>query len=1165
MAEEIKLVGVFQDNITPQLKKLNTQIISLTKSFEKFGKKLRPIAKEMGNLAAATERVADGLKKQKQSIDAASRSWSNYKREVGKAGSATKKAFPGASRGAPGAPRGQGGRSGGKGVGIGGVALGSALGGLLTTAIIRGFDTGVRLMMKPFEAFASAFAERMGDEMADIQSAGGMMALDQKDGGSLFGGDFEKARSMQERLNASLAKSAAALPGATNDYVRAARGITDTVMMAFGKNEKAFKDLAIELGASANASAEEAITKVLSRFTEQTVLLGMGGSKGGMPLTMLMEQLVTMEQVNVQGMKRRYAQLRQNPLLATMLEGAQEEINAAGAGTAERIKAVMKALDDALPQQVVNAMRRSMEGLVEAARSAFFDPDTGLLGLSRKIKFMVDGVEVESSLFEEIRSIAANLFVPVMELLTFLSDIFDPFASMMPILHKFRKRSKIFFDQFEGMSKWFEKEAKGLFDQANLLSDPAAQKLMRGQAEELKRQAGPRGALAAINSMLADFGVITEGDFQTNLAKLKDFSEEGLKFDFSDMAVSMLKGLMASPIVQELVETIGEALGSFTATIFKAIEGILDSVDGKDGTGNKLIDGFVDSFQKGLGEVNVKEILSRLIDKIIGAIVKAFVDYGLPAIFNGLESTISTLWDSGWAGKLAVIVGGILTLGKVIAIAAGVVDALLKVKAAFAFISSLKIGATIAGWLGAVGPAMASLKVAVMGVAAPFAILAAKIALIVGLALGVVALIRHADYIISSVVESLKIFWNVMQWLGKGMQEFFYTLMSKLPGWLGGGKQWAEKAEKVRLEREKLSADVYASVDKINKNTADSLNRTAKDFERLGNALKGRGLNTNEEVKTDPQVKTPGSNAPSSVPVTVAPVPTGVPPAANPVPLLNTANMHLSEQKAKLEALVTQTTAQKAVIDKLKADLEKSKVELAQIKTEIKGTKVEVSSTKTGVMGALNNLSSKFTGVIKTEVVKMPPMTFPMGGGDPRGGGGGPIGMKASAMGLTMTSHMRPGDPGYHGIGRAWDYSNSTGPTPEMHRFATWLATNYGGNLKELIYTPLGYSIKDGQRVPAFAKDTHYNHVHVAYGMGANSPAFFSSQQDAVKWEKKVAPGNSAIASVTSNSSEFGSANINVQAINISGVNDPKAIANTVATEILFAMKRAENTELDIS
>jgi TP901 family phage tail tape measure protein len=83
----------------------------------------------------------------------------------------------------------------------------------------------------------------------------------------------------------------------------------------------------------------------------------------------------------------------------------------------------------------------------------------------------------------------------------------------------------------------------------------------------------------------------------------------------------------------------------------------------------------------------------------------------------------------------------------------------------------------------------------------------------------------------------------------------------------------------------------------------------------------------------------------------------------------------------------------------------------------------------------------------------------------------------------------RPGDPGYHGQNRARDYSNGFGPTPEMLRFAGMMAMIYGRQLKELIYTPLGYGIKNGQRVPLeFCGDRvnqmHNNHVHVAYARG---------------------------------------------------------------------------------
>jgi hypothetical protein len=144
-----------------------------------------------------------------------------------------------------------------------------------------------------------------------------------------------------------------------------------------------------------------------------------------------------------------------------------------------------------------------------------------------------------------------------------------------------------------------------------------------------------------------------------------------------------------------------------------------------------------------------------------------------------------------------------------------------------------------------------------------------------------------------------------------------------------------------------------------------------------------------------------------------------------------------------------------------------------------------------------------------------------LGGGALGGGAGGAgiFGAAASRFGLTMTSGYRPGDPGYHGIDRARDYSNSTGPTPQMMQFAQFLASTYGSNLKELIYTPLGFSIKNGQRVAPYAQSAHYNHVHVAYAFGEGNPAFFTNQKDAQSFENKLIPSN--VKSITSNTGEL--------------------------------------------
>lgn len=90
---------------------------------------------------------------------------------------------------------------------------------------------------------------------------------------------------------------------------------------------------------------------------------------------------------------------------------------------------------------------------------------------------------------------------------------------------------------------------------------------------------------------------------------------------------------------------------------------------------------------------------------------------------------------------------------------------------------------------------------------------------------------------------------------------------------------------------------------------------------------------------------------------------------------------------------------------------------------------------------------------------------------------------------LAMTSAFRPGDPGWHGKNRARDYA---GPADRMMRFGRYMASNFGSRLLELIYTPLGFGIKNGRRVPMsffgskVAAD-HFDHVHVAMRHGGKA------------------------------------------------------------------------------
>lgn len=653
---EIRLVGSFRDDITPKLRKLNLSIDQVTKSFSKMQAKLRPITRDMGTLAMASERVANAKKAQRSAMESSIRTMQQYRREagalnranrsittglntqrnsvassvramnqyrtaVGKVIASQKRLKPTVLPPATALPRqprgylpqhiapGGGGAGGGLEAGVFGVTLGNTLSSFMTNAILRGFRLGVGLMQKPFQYFGRAMAERINDEMSDIQSAGGMFALDQKnaEGQRLFKG-FADARSMQERLNRSLAQSAAALPGATNDYVRAARGLTDTVMMAFGKNQQAFKGFAEQLGAREGATSEEAITKVLQRFTEQTVLLGRG-SRGGMPLTMLMEQLVTRERVNVQAMRMRYVQLRDNPLLASMLEEAQGEINASVAGSAERFAAVMKALDRALPQEVINAMRMSASGLQESIRSAFMDPDTGLFGLGRELDVAVaktndfgqfvdaqgnvvsdasKAVKENTTLFKILRDTLGGFLTPLAELASFLPALFDPLKEVAASFVELREVSMTFLTNFTKYTNFF-KDAK--FEDA-----------------------GARGALAAINKLLNSLGMIDRGEA---LANAKFLEKEGS--NLSGIAQRLLKQLFSSDLMRQIGGALGRAIGSVLSSITAVLGGANDMANA-----GPFAKGFKDGFTAAGGQKAIVTIFKSIFGLIGRGILEIF-------------------------------------------------------------------------------------------------------------------------------------------------------------------------------------------------------------------------------------------------------------------------------------------------------------------------------------------------------------------------------------------------------------------------------------------------------------------------------------------------------------------------------------------------------------
>lgn len=124
----------------------------------------------------------------------------------------------------------------------------------------------------------------------------------------------------------------------------------------------------------------------------------------------------------------------------------------------------------------------------------------------------------------------------------------------------------------------------------------------------------------------------------------------------------------------------------------------------------------------------------------------------------------------------------------------------------------------------------------------------------------------------------------------------------------------------------------------------------------------------------------------------------------------------------------------------------------------------------------------------------------PSGGGSFGGGpaGGGAIGggwqsiwsvVKAAIPQARINSTFRPGDPGYHGRGKAIDFGFGSGPggagSAGLASINRFLHDRYGRNLAELIYSGIGDDrpdLKNGRPLNygAATNRAHKNHVHAA-------------------------------------------------------------------------------------
>jgi len=316
-----------------------------------------------------------------------------------------------------------------------------------------------------------------------------------------------------------------------------------------------------------------------------------------------------------------------------------------------------------------------------------------------------------------------------------------------------------------------------------------------------------------------------------------------------------------------------------------------------------------------------------------------------------------------------------------------------------------------------------------------------------------------------------------------------------------------------------------------------------------------------------PATAPPGA-APAKAPGAITPPSPSAQPKEVPQEIKTTAaSTSALNQKATEQTTQTTTVSKNTTI---------ANVTLGNIRVGL----IQISNKLTGIqnalLGDLNNIQAGVTSIsnlLRSGSLKV--KTDSIFGGGPMGTATGNLGQAqnlAGQMGLGLTSHFRAGDPGYHGLGRAMDFSNGVGTREEL-AFANAMISKYGSTIKELIHTPLGFGIKNGVKVPLSywgerVNAMHYNHVHVAFADGPENGKAFGGPNGlaaARSYESAMVPGSVKIDSFTRNASEgFGQhtyGDINVT-VNAGGTSDPNQLAVIVARKIGEAINDVQASSL---
>lgn len=210
---------------------------------------------------------------------------------------------------------------------------------------------------------------------------------------AVAGKSYEEGAGFIDRMNESLSRSAAALPGATKDYTTLARTIQDNLIDGFKDADGQLRDMEGLEKTLTSISESYGVLSAASNVPISNTALGLTKALGGASVAEL----------------RQIQAFEQNPAILNEIE---KRLQAVGAKTLKDLdtKSRIKLIQDVGAKFVDGDFKKraadTFDGLWQSFVSSIFDPMTGLFGLSRDLDANTKGVQ---SAFTSLNELLKNL------------------------------------------------------------------------------------------------------------------------------------------------------------------------------------------------------------------------------------------------------------------------------------------------------------------------------------------------------------------------------------------------------------------------------------------------------------------------------------------------------------------------------------------------------------------------------------------------------------------------------------------------------------------------------------------------------------------------------------------------------------------------------------